>query len=132
MGSQACKPPTTAKRRKRTQPEETEVLAKPNVRGVVRSVEDHGREAFNGIGRLLQTNLNRCRWAQDVMSQSLGGVGGGGLAVAAEPYRVPSAPRGANTRSVNFENTLFVPDLRTNLLSVAKVTDKDCEVVFRR
>lgn len=39
---------------------------------------------------------------------------------------------GANTRSVNLENALYVPDLRTNLLSVAKITDKDCEVVFKR
>lgn len=39
---------------------------------------------------------------------------------------------GQNSRSVNFENTLFVPDLRVNLLSVAKITDKGLRVVFSR
>lgn len=31
-----------------------------------------------------------------------------------------------------FRNTLYVPDLRTNLMSVAKITDKDCEVIFKK
>lgn len=33
---------------------------------------------------------------------------------------------------VEFKETLYVPDLRTNLISVAKITDKGHEVTFRR
>ncbi|XP_020297395.1 uncharacterized protein LOC109861950 [Pseudomyrmex gracilis] len=40
---------------------------------------------------LLQANLNHCRQAQDLMTQSLA-EWGGGLAVAAEPYSVPAHP----------------------------------------
>ncbi|GBP59962.1 Retrovirus-related Pol polyprotein from transposon TNT 1-94 [Eumeta japonica] len=39
---------------------------------------------------------------------------------------------GKQLRSVGFSNTLFVPDLRSNLVSVAKITNKDCEVLFRK
>lgn len=35
-------------------------------------------------------------------------------------------------KSINLENTLYVPELRTNLMSVAKIVDKDHEVVFKR
>ncbi|CAD6208554.1 GSCOCG00010547001-RA-CDS, partial [Cotesia congregata] len=31
-----------------------------------------------------------------------------------------------------FKDTLYVPDLRTNLISVAKITNKEHEVTFRR
>lgn len=39
---------------------------------------------------------------------------------------------GNQLRSVDFSNTLFVPDLRSNLVSVAKITNKDHEVLFRK
>jgi len=39
---------------------------------------------------------------------------------------------GKDLRSVEFLDTLFVPELRSNLISVAKITDKDHEVLFRR
>jgi hypothetical protein len=50
-----------------------------------RSGGGHGRGAFNGVAWLLQTNLDRCRRAQDLMSQNLA-EWGVGLAVAAETY----------------------------------------------
>ena len=34
-------------------------------------------------------------------------------------------------KSVTLQNTLHVPDLRSNLLSVAKITDQNCEVIFK-
>lgn len=43
-----------------------------------------------------------------------------------------SITNGRNLRSVEFLNTLFVPELRSNLISVAKITSKDHEVLFRR
>lgn len=45
-----------------------------------------------------------------------------------------SLTNGKDLRSVEFLDTLFVPALRSNLISVAKdkVTDKDHEVLFRR
>lgn len=36
------------------------------------------------------------------------------------------------SKFVKFENTLFVPDLRTNLISVGKVTDKGHTVIFNK
>jgi len=36
----------------------------------------------------------------------------------------------SSPRLIEFNNTLFVPDLRTNLISVAKITDKGHKVVF--
>ena len=35
-------------------------------------------------------------------------------------------------RFVEFQNTLFVPDLRANLVSVAKIMDRDHEVIFKK
>lgn len=35
-------------------------------------------------------------------------------------------------KNVNLTEVLFVPDLRTNLLSVSKMTDKGCEVLFTK
>lgn len=35
-------------------------------------------------------------------------------------------------RLVEFRDTLFVPDLRTNLISVTKITDRDFEVTFHK
>ena len=35
-------------------------------------------------------------------------------------------------RLVEFQNTLFVPDLRANLVSVAKITDQSHEVIFKK
>ncbi|XP_012155337.1 uncharacterized protein LOC105664634 [Ceratitis capitata] len=37
---------------------------------------------------------------------------------------------GMGERQIEFKNTLFVPDLRTNLISVAKITDKGHTVAF--
>lgn len=37
---------------------------------------------------------------------------------------------GNTSKRIRLENTLHVPELRTNLLSVAKIVDKGCEVVF--
>lgn len=37
-----------------------------------------------------------------------------------------------NEKFVNFDNALLVPNLRTNLVSVARIVDKDCEVVFNK
>lgn len=34
-------------------------------------------------------------------------------------------------RLIRFDNTLYVPDLRTNLISVAKITDKGHKVIFQ-
>ena len=42
------------------------------------------------------------------------------------------ATDGTNTKTVNLNNTLMVPDLRTNLMSVAKITDNDREILFRK
>lgn len=42
-----------------------------------------------------------------------------------------SVTNGKDLRSVEFLNTLFVTELRSNLISVAKITDKDHEVLFR-
>jgi hypothetical protein len=35
-----------------------------------------------------------------------------------------------NLRSVNLNNVMYVPDLRSNLLSVGKITDKGSTVIF--
>jgi len=35
-----------------------------------------------------------------------------------------SVADGVSARRVEFNNTLFVPDLRTNLVSIAKIADK--------
>ena len=35
-----------------------------------------------------------------------------------------------SVKSVTLNNVLYVPDLRQNLLSVAKITDRNCEVIF--
>lgn len=43
-----------------------------------------------------------------------------------------SVANGNDIRWVEFLNTLFVPELRSNLVSVAKITDKDHDVLFRR
>ena len=37
---------------------------------------------------------------------------------------------GNHSKSIKLENTLYVPDLRINLMSVAKIVDKKCEVLF--
>ncbi|CAK9829622.1 Retrovirus-related Pol polyprotein from transposon TNT 1-94 [Anthophora retusa] len=39
---------------------------------------------------------------------------------------------GGTTRNINLEETLYIPDLRSNLLSVAKITDRDLDVVFNK
>jgi len=39
---------------------------------------------------------------------------------------------GSTNRTVNLEETLLVPNLRTNLISVSRITDRDCEVIFRK
>lgn len=39
---------------------------------------------------------------------------------------------GNRIRSVNYENTLFVPDLSTNLFSVAKIINENCGVIFKK
>jgi hypothetical protein len=36
------------------------------------------------------------------------------------------------SKNISLRKTLFVPDLRTNLLSVRKITEKGCEVIFKR
>lgn len=36
------------------------------------------------------------------------------------------------TRKIQFEDTLLVPDLRTNLISISKLTDRGCIVTFKR
>lgn len=35
-------------------------------------------------------------------------------------------------KSITLNNTLHVPDLRSNLLSVAKITDNNCDVIFKK
>jgi hypothetical protein len=35
-------------------------------------------------------------------------------------------------KNVTLDNTLHVPDLRTNLLSVSKIADKGCEILFKK
>lgn len=37
-----------------------------------------------------------------------------------------------NSKHVNLENTLHVPDLRTNLLSVSKITDRGFKIIFQK
>ncbi|KMQ88628.1 retrovirus-related pol polyprotein from transposon tnt 1-94 [Lasius niger] len=39
---------------------------------------------------------------------------------------------GEDNKRINLENTLYVPELRTNLMSVAKIVDKNHEVVFKK
>ena len=39
---------------------------------------------------------------------------------------------GDQSKSITLENTLYVPDLRTNLLSVTKIVDRENEVTFRK
>lgn len=41
-----------------------------------------------------------------------------------------STTDGKLNKSVKLENTLFVPDLRINLMSVAKIVDKQCKISF--
>lgn len=41
-----------------------------------------------------------------------------------------STERNGETRSVEFLDTLFVPDLRANLISIAKITDHEHVVIF--
>jgi hypothetical protein len=36
------------------------------------------------------------------------------------------------SKNISLSKTLLVPDLRTNLLSVGKITEKGCEVIFKR
>jgi hypothetical protein len=36
------------------------------------------------------------------------------------------------SKNIPLSKILFVPDLRTNLLSVEKITEKGCEVIFKR
>lgn len=43
-----------------------------------------------------------------------------------------SVANGKDLRSVEFLDTLFVPELRSNLISVAKITNKDHDVLFKR
>lgn len=43
-----------------------------------------------------------------------------------------SASNGSGMQVLKLQNALHVPDLRTNLLSVAKIADKGYEVVFRK
>lgn len=43
-----------------------------------------------------------------------------------------SASDGENTQHLKLEDVMFVPDLRTNLMSVAKVADKGCEIRFNK
>lgn len=43
-----------------------------------------------------------------------------------------SINNGQNKNNVNFEEVYYVPDLRTNLLSVSKITDHGFEVRFRK
>ncbi|KRX14664.1 hypothetical protein T07_4814 [Trichinella nelsoni] len=40
-------------------------------------------------------------------------------------------PGSDGMRSVKLHNTLYVPDLRSNLLSVAKITEKGFQVIFQ-
>ena len=35
-------------------------------------------------------------------------------------------------KPVEFQDALYVPDLRTNLISVAKITDKNNEISFKK
>ena len=35
-------------------------------------------------------------------------------------------------RKIMLEDTLFAPDVRMNLMSVSKITDRDHEVIFRK
>ena len=37
---------------------------------------------------------------------------------------------GSRSNSIKLENTLYFPELRINLMSVAKIVDKKCEVLF--
>lgn len=37
-----------------------------------------------------------------------------------------------DVKNVTLDNTLHVPDLRTKLLSVSKIADKGCEILFKK
>lgn len=36
------------------------------------------------------------------------------------------------SKNISLDNTLFVPDLRTNLISVSKITNKNFEVLVKK
>jgi hypothetical protein len=44
----------------------------------------------------------------------------------------PTADVFGEVKNVTLDNTLHVPDLRTNLLSVSKIADKGCEILFKK
>lgn len=41
-----------------------------------------------------------------------------------------SASNGKSSQIIEFKDTLYVPNLRTNLISVSKITDKGYDIVF--
>lgn len=43
-----------------------------------------------------------------------------------------SSDKGKGKKLIEFRDTLYVPNLRSNLISVAKITDKNFEVTFKR
>lgn len=43
-----------------------------------------------------------------------------------------SVSNGSIIKTVHLEDSLLVPNLRTNLISVSKITDREHEVIFRK
>jgi len=39
---------------------------------------------------------------------------------------------GENKKTIDLKNTLYVPDLRVNLMSVSKITNHNCQVIFKK
>lgn len=75
-------------------------------------------DVFSSMSKSTKITLN-------LASQASAKVEGTGLVILA----VPSSD---GQRSIELKNTLFVPDLRTNLISVSKITDKGHTVTFTK
>lgn len=75
-------------------------------------------DRFQSIGKCENGRLN-------LASQACAEVKGRGIVTM-------SVASNRGPRVIEFKDTLFVPDLRTNLISVTKITNKGHEVTFRK
>jgi hypothetical protein len=56
----------------------------------------------------------------------------GSTSITAQGKSMFTADVFGESKNISLSKTLFVPDLRTNLLSVGKITEKGCDVIFKR
>lgn len=78
----------------------------------------NGIHSFNEIS-------NSDRGVLNLANHRISKITGKGTVKLTEKYLV-------TTRSIFIENVSHAPDLRTCLMSVAKITDRDYELVFRK